>query len=88
MRANLEGAQGLVYAEAISFRLSAELARPEAQAAVKQLCADALARGRRLADLAAEKYQHIDWKQVTDPESQLGDAPEQARSFAARVRAS
>ncbi len=86
MRANLEGAHGLVYAEAISFRLADELPRPEAQAAVKRLCAEALAQDRPLVDLAAEKYPHIDWQPIADPAGQLGDAPAQAKSFAARVR--
>ena len=87
MRANLDGAHGLVYAEAISFRLAQELARADAQARVKQWSEDAIARDRRLAELAAEQFPDIDWGKIADPAAQLGNAPTQARDFAARARA-
>ena len=87
MRANLDGAHGLVYAEAISFRLAEEMPRAEAQARVKQWCADAVARDRGLVQLAADNYPDIDWSAIADPTAQLGDAPAQARDFAARTRA-
>jgi len=87
MRANLDGAHGLVYAEAISFRLAQEMPRADAQARVKQWCADAVANHRGLAALAAEQYPGIDWNAIADPAAQLGDAPAQARAFAARARA-
>jgi 3-carboxy-cis,cis-muconate cycloisomerase len=86
MRANLDGAHGLVYAEAISFRLAAEMPRPDAQALVKAWCADAIAGDRSLAELAAERFPAIDWGEAADPLAQLGDAPVQAREFAARAR--
>ena len=86
MRANLEGAHGLVYAEAISFRLATEMPRAEAQALVKEICTDAVVQDRRLVELAAERFPKIDWKVIADPTAQLGDAPAQARDFAARVR--
>lgn len=86
MRANLDGAHGLVYAEAISFRLAQEMPRADAQARVKQWCADAIAQDRRLAELAAEHHPDIDWSTLADPAAQLGDAPAQARAFAARAR--
>jgi 3-carboxy-cis,cis-muconate cycloisomerase len=86
MRANLEGPNGLVYAEAISLRLAAQMARDEAQARVKQLCVDAIDQGARLAALAAREYPDIDWASVATPLAQLGDAPGQARGFAASVR--
>ena len=60
--------------------------RADAQALVKQWCADAIASERRLADLAAERYANIDWSALADPAAQLGDAPLQARVFAARAR--
>ena len=87
MRANLDGAHGLVYAESISFRLAAEIPRPEAQARVKAWCEDAVASDRTLAELAAEHFPAIDWREATDPAMQLGDAPLVARKFAARARA-
>jgi len=87
MRANLDGAQGLVYAEAFSFRLAAEMPRPDAQAQVKAWCAETVASGRSLAELAAEHFPAVDWGEIADPAAQLGDAPDQARQFAARARA-
>jgi 3-carboxy-cis,cis-muconate cycloisomerase len=86
MRANLEGLHGLVYAEAISLRLAALIPRDEAQARVKQLCADAVEQGASLPSLIAREYPDIDWTAVTTPALQLGDAPAQARCFAASVR--
>jgi 3-carboxy-cis,cis-muconate cycloisomerase len=86
MRANLEGRNGLVYAEAISFRLAERLPRADAQARVKQLCADAVQQGTRLSELVAREFPDIDWDAVTEPAALLGDAPAQARSFAERVR--
>ena len=86
MRANLEGAHALVYAEAISFRLAQEMPRADAQALVKEWCRDAVASDRGLADLAAVRFSNIDWNAIADPAAQLGDAPEQARDFARRAR--
>jgi 3-carboxy-cis,cis-muconate cycloisomerase len=86
MRANLEGRHGLIYAEAISFRLGGHMSRVDAQARVRQLCADAVVQGATLPGLVARDYPDIDWKAVTSPQAQLGDAPEQARSFVASVR--
>jgi len=86
MRANLEGPHGLVYAEAISLRLAAQMPRDEAQARVKQLCADAIEQGVSLPSLIAKDYPEIDWASIATPLAQLGDAPAQARSFAASVR--
>jgi 3-carboxy-cis,cis-muconate cycloisomerase len=87
MRANLDGAHGLVYAEAISFRLAREMSRPDAQARVTAFCDEAVAQDRRLVELAAERFPDIDWEEIFDPAAQLGDAPAQARVFASRVRA-
>lgn len=86
MAARLLDGYGLVYAEAISFELATVMPRPEAQDAVKRLCAGALKTKRALAELAAEKYPDHDWQAITNPVAQLGDAPDQARAFAARVR--
>ena len=86
MEARLAGGLGLVYAEAISFELAAIMPRPEAQDAVKRLCAEALDQKRSLPELAAQAYPDIDWAAITTPAAQLGDAPGQARAFVARVR--
>ncbi len=86
MEAHLAGGHGLVYAEAISFELAAIMPRPEAQDAVKRLCTEAIQQNRSLPELAAQTYPDIDWAAITTPAAQLGDAPAQARAFAARVR--
>lgn len=86
MRINLEGRHGLVYAEAAAFRLAEDLPRSEAQAAVKRLCGDAVARDRYFLELLAETFADIDWQSVADPAAQLGDASTQSRGFAASVR--
>jgi 3-carboxy-cis,cis-muconate cycloisomerase len=82
----LDGGQGLIHAEALSFALAAALPRPEAQAAVKRLCAEAGDSGARLGDLAARDFPDLDLAPVFDPARQMGDAPETARAFAAAVK--
>ena len=86
MRANLEGRHGLIYAEAISFRLAQIMPRADAQAKVKSLCVEALSQDKNLASLIARNYPDIDWESATSAAAQLGDAPEQARRFVANVR--
>ncbi len=87
MRANLEGRHGLVYAEAIAFRLADKIPRPKAQAAVRQLCSEAVAQDRFFLELVCERFPDIDLQSIGDPASQLGDAPAQARGFVAGIRA-
>ena len=87
MHANLEGQLGLSYAEAISFRLAEQMPRPDAQARVKQLCAEAVEQGIALPGLVAREFPDIDWTAVATPAAQLGDAPQQARNFVERVQA-
>ena len=86
MDAHLAGGLGLIYAEAISFELATIMPRPEAQDAVKRLCAESLEQSRSLPELVAQNYPDLDWAAITTPAAQLGDAPDQARAFAARVR--
>jgi 3-carboxy-cis,cis-muconate cycloisomerase len=85
MKSRLVEAPGLVYAEAISFELAATMPRPEAQAAVKKMCAEAVAGKTSLPALVMERFPEIDWQAILNPLAQLGDAPRQAREFAARV---
>ena len=85
MLCNLEGDHGLIYAEAISFKLAEVMPRPEAQAEVKRLCAEALSLQRRLPELVAEVYPGIDWEMLATPEQQFGDAVEQVRWFVGLV---
>ena len=86
MDAHLAGGLGLIYAEAISFALATIMPRPEAQDTVKRLCTEALKQNRSLPELVAQNYPDVDWAAFTTPAAQLGDAPDQARAFAARVR--
>jgi len=85
MIARLEAGHGLVYAEAISFRLADLMQRPAAQAEVKQMCAEAINQDRSLTEIAARRFPDIDWQASMIPAALLGDAPQQARAFAARV---
>ena len=86
MEARLSAGNGLVYAEAISFKLAETMPRPEAQDQVKRLCARALEQGCSLSQLVAQSYPDTDWSAIATPAAQLGDAPGQARAFATRVR--
>lgn len=86
MESRLSGGNGLVYAEAISFKLAEIMPRPEAQALVKRLCSQVLEQDTSLPKLIAQSYPDIDWSVITTPAAQLGDAPQQARAFAACVR--
>jgi 3-carboxy-cis,cis-muconate cycloisomerase len=86
MEARLSSGNGLVYAEAISFKLAETMPRPEAQDQVKRLCAQALEQGCSLSQLVAQQYPGTDWSVLATPVAQLGDAPDQARAFVTRVR--
>lgn len=82
MRAAIDDGSGLIYAEALSFALARTMPHPEAQALVKTWCKAVQDQGGHLSDHAAG----IDPALFT-PETNLGEAPDLARSFAARVRA-
>ena len=86
MEAHLSSGNGLVYAEAISFKLAETMPRPEAQDQVKRLCAQALEQGCLLSQLVAQNYPDTDWSVIATPAAQLGDAPQQAHAFVTRVR--
>lgn len=86
MKSRLAGANGQVYAEAISFRLAENMPRPEAQARVKALCREAIEQGCSLEVLVSQYYPDIDWTRITNTDAQLGDAPQQAGIFVNRVR--
>ncbi|MFC4671535.1 lyase family protein [Seohaeicola nanhaiensis] len=76
----------MIHAEAMSFALTDHLPRPEAQAAVKALCREALDTQTPLSALVARDFPQID-AAVFDPSRQLGQAPQEATAFAAAVRA-
>jgi 3-carboxy-cis,cis-muconate cycloisomerase len=72
----LQADAGTIHAEALTFALANRMPRPEAEAAVKRLCAEALATGTDLRALAAR-----DWPGIGVPLA-LGQAPAEARAFA------
>jgi 3-carboxy-cis,cis-muconate cycloisomerase len=83
MAARLEAPPGLIHAEALSFALARHMPRPEAQAEVKRLAAEARATGRALPDLVAAAHPGLDLSGLTS----LGTAPQDARAFARAARA-
>jgi len=86
MRAALTSSQGLIHAEALSFRLARHMPRPEAQARVKTACLRVRNENRPLAEIAAEAWPEIDTRDIFDPVASLGTAPQEARHFAKRAR--
>jgi 3-carboxy-cis,cis-muconate cycloisomerase len=86
MRAGLETGFGLIHAEALSFALAELMPRPEAQQITKDLCKAALSEQRALKDIALTRYPTLA-AQVFDPIAQMGQAPAEARAFAARCNA-
>lgn len=87
MAAALRDGQGLIHAEALSFRLARQMPRPDAQAAVKALCREIAASGGNLSDMAKTAYPDLPLDDIFDPAQQTGEAPAEARAFAQRVRA-
>jgi 3-carboxy-cis,cis-muconate cycloisomerase len=82
MARNIAADGGMAMAEALTFALAARIPRPEAQAALKSLAQEARATGAALTDLFALRYPDI-----ALPGTPLGEAPDLARRFAARVAA-
>lgn len=71
----------LIHAESVAFALAARLPRPQAVAETARLVAQAVAEGRALPDLARTAHP---WLGDLPPE--LGQAPTEARAFAAAAR--
>lgn len=82
MAHNIDDGLGLIYAEALSFALTETMPRPDAQAAVKQLCQQVKSENIPLPELAASAWPDMDFTPLFTPAAQLGDAPRQARNFA------
>ena len=83
MDRNMNDDLGLIHAEALSFALARQMPRPEAQARIKALCAEAIESARPLPALVAR-----DFPGLTVPQSaSLGTAPDEARAFAALTEA-
>lgn len=76
---------GLIHAEALSFALAGQMPRPAAQAAVKTACKEAMATGTPLPALLAAAHPGLELGTVIDTAAMLGDAPAEARAFAAAV---
>ncbi|MGZ2256884.1 lyase family protein [Roseobacter sp. A03A-229] len=86
MAENATRGLGVTHAEALSFALAARMPRADAQAATKALCREAVETGTPLAQIATSHYPDLP-PDLFDPAAQLGQAPAEARAFAARVRA-
>jgi 3-carboxy-cis,cis-muconate cycloisomerase len=80
LRAPVEATDGLIHAEAVSFALAQDMSRPDAQAKAKDLALEVRAKGGNLIEAAG-----LDPAAFT-PEAQWGEAPDLARSFAAKVQ--
>ncbi|WP_018633645.1 lyase family protein [Neomegalonema perideroedes] len=78
MARNLDDGSGLIHAEAYSFALARHLPRPEAQAKIKALCAEAQREGTSLTALVARDFPDLDLSAAGG----LGAAPQEARAFA------
>ena len=83
MAARLSDPLGLIHAEALSFALARKLPRPEAQAEVKRLAAEARATATPLPDVVAGAHPGLDLSGLET----LGTAPAEARAFARAARA-
>lgn len=82
----LEDGQGLIHAEALTFALAGQMPRPEAMAAVKEMCREAMVSQTPLAELARLRFPGTDWAERL-ASGGLGQAPVEAMAFVARVRA-
>lgn len=85
MAAQVDDGTGLIFSEALSFALTDRMSRPDAQAMVKALCTEARETGLHLRQLLERDFKG-DFTAVFDPSKQLGQAPAEARSFAAAAR--
>ncbi|RMH52328.1 MAG: 3-carboxy-cis,cis-muconate cycloisomerase [Alphaproteobacteria bacterium] len=88
MMRSIADTNGLMLAEAATFALAAHMPRPEAQALVKAACAEALASGRDLARMLAERTgAPVDWAALFDPAAHVGAAPLIADRFVSALAA-
>ncbi|WP_375550228.1 adenylosuccinate lyase family protein [Rhodophyticola porphyridii] len=83
MASNIADPLELIHAEAYSFLLAERISRPEAQSAIKALCAEAQTCGAPLGDLLARDFPDLDLAPARDPRRALGHAPAEARAYAA-----
>jgi 3-carboxy-cis,cis-muconate cycloisomerase len=88
MAHNLAVSHGQIHAEALSFKLTQVMPRPEAQAAVKSLCQSVAqtAGPATLAEAAQAAYPDMDFVSIFDPLQQMGHAPADAQAFARAIQ--
>ena len=86
MADTLGGGLDMIHAEALSFALATTMPRPEAQTEVKRLCREAIGTGTPLRDLVARDHPKLAVAALFDPAHQIGQAPAEARGFAAQVK--
>ena len=84
MAQTLQDGRGFVHAEALSFALTSRMSRPDAQKAVKTLCAG-LASETALSEAALARWPDLP-AGLFDPSRQMGHAPTEARAFAIAVK--
>jgi 3-carboxy-cis,cis-muconate cycloisomerase len=73
--ANLEASNGLILAEAATFALADHMTRPEAQALVKDACADVARTGSHLVDVLRDRTKApVDWDALRMPANYVGAA--------------
>lgn len=78
MARGLDEGNGVLYAEAYMFSLAKHIPRPEAQAHIKALCAEAQRDGIPLSTLVARDFPKLDLVAIHS----LGSSPADARAFA------
>lgn len=83
---HIDATGGALFAEALSFALTAKMSRTDAQTEVKSLIAKAQTAGTSLADAARSAHPDLDLVQAFDAQAQLGQAPATARAFARHAR--
>ncbi len=80
MERHLQGANGSIYAEALTFALAADMPRPQAEAQVKLLIGAAMGKGQNLLELAVQAHPILNPAALIA--NSLGVAPSEARAFA------
>ncbi len=76
----------VIHSEALTFALTARFTRPEAQATVKTLCAEAATQGVSLSKVAMTRFPDLPLDHVFNSHDQMGAAPVEARTFAKRAQ--
>ncbi len=86
METSLSSGLGLIHAEALSFELANHVTRPEAQAATKSMCREAVETNTPLQEIVSSQWPQINAEAVFDMRAQLGLAPAEALRFALQVK--